>query len=104
MLAGTAAEAAPGGLRNGIYDAYDCDAEVSDQRIVLTETGASFYESNCTLSNPQSIRGMPGLILLDASCEGEGTAWNTRFLMMQTRDGGLSMMQENWGDHYERCD
>ncbi len=99
-----AVHAAPGGLLDGTYDAFNCAAEISDTRIVLSGNEAAFYETVCQISNPQYLRGLAGATLLDAACEGEGQTWTTRFIMMQTRDGGLALMQEGWGDHYVRCD
>lgn len=98
------AQAGPAGLLDGTYDAFDCAPAVSDQRITLSGNTLAFYESSCTLSNPQALRNFKGAVLLDADCAGEGESWSIRFILMQTTDGGLSMMQEGWGDHYARCD
>lgn len=102
-LSAGAAQAGPAGLKDGIYDAFDCTRPVSDLRITLSGNSLSFYESSCKLSNPQTLRDLPGAILLDAACAGEGEEWSARFILMQTLSGGLAMMQEGWGDHYERC-
>lgn len=95
--------AGPGGLQDGTYDAYDCTPSVSDQRVVLSGSNLSFYESFCELSNPQLIRGLPRAILLDATCEGEGQTWTSRFIAMQTNDGGLALLSESSGEKYQRC-
>ncbi|MGO4916945.1 hypothetical protein [Pseudogemmobacter sp. W21_MBD1_M6] len=97
------AKAQPKGLNDGTYDAYDCKVPVSDQRIVLKGNHISFYESACQMSNPQTLRGLDGPILFDAACKGEGETWATRFIFVQSFDGGLVMMGENWGDRYQRC-
>jgi hypothetical protein len=90
-------------LQDGTYDAYDCAVPVSDQRLVLKGDHIAFYESACELSDPHSLRGMEGPILFDADCEGEGETWATRFILLQTADGGLMLMGEEWGDRYQRC-
>lgn len=106
LLAGAPhlAFAAVGGLEDGVYDAFDCTAPVSDQRMELSGETLAFYESSCRLSNPQTLRGLPGPVLLDAACEGEGQRWTARFILMQTRDGGMALLQEGWGAHYARCE
>jgi hypothetical protein len=96
--------AGPAGLEDGTYDAYDCTPSLSDERIVLSGSKLSFYESFCELSNPQLIRGLPRAILLDAACEGEGQTWTSRFIAMQTNDGGLALISESAGEKYERCE
>jgi hypothetical protein len=95
--------AGPAGLEDGTYDAYDCTPSVSDERVVLSGSKLAFYESFCELSNPQLIRGLPSAILLDAACEGEGQTWTSRFIAMQTNDGGLVLLSESSGEKYQRC-
>lgn len=97
------AAAGIGGLKDGSYDAFDCSLPVSDERFDLSGDTLAFYEASCRLSNPQSLRDLPGAVLLDADCMGEGQNWTVRFIMMQTRDGGIVFMQEGWGGHYARC-
>lgn len=96
--------AGPAGLEDGTYDAYDCAPSVSEERVVLSGSKLSFYESFCELSNPQLIRGLPRAILLDAACEGEGQTWTSRFIAMQTNDGGLALLSESSGEKYQRCE
>lgn len=103
-LCGQIAAAGIGGLNNGTYDAFDCAAEISDERILIADDNLSFYESSCQLSAPQDLPGLPGAFLVDAACSGEGQSWTTRFILMQTRDGGLAFLQEGWGGYYRRCD
>jgi hypothetical protein len=98
------AAAGIGGLEDGTYDAFDCTVPISDERIVVSGETLAFYESSCRLSNPQSLRDLPGAILLDADCMGEGQTWSARFILMQTRDGGIAFLQEGWGAHYARCE
>jgi len=90
-------------IADGIYDAYDCTVPISDQRIEVTGNHLAFYESSCDITNPQSIPGLERTTIYDAACQGEGETWSTRFILMQTHDGGLASMDEIWGDHYERC-
>ncbi len=91
-------------ISDGIYDAYDCAVPVSDQRVEIRGNHLAFYESTCEISNPQALPGVGNAALYDASCQGEGATWTTRFILMQTRDGGIAMVDEIWGDHYQRCD
>ncbi|AML53370.1 hypothetical protein [Falsihalocynthiibacter arcticus] len=90
-------------INDGIYDAYDCSVPISDQRVEITGNKLAFYESSCDLSNPQSILGLERTTIFDADCQGEGETWTTRFILKQTQDGGIAMMDETWGDHYARC-
>lgn len=98
------AAAGIGGLQDGTYDAFDCTIPISDERFELSGETLAFYESSCRLSNPESLRDLPGAILLDADCMGEGQTWSARFILMQTRDGGVAFLQEGWGGHYARCE
>lgn len=91
------AAAGIGGLEDGTYDAFDCDLPVGDERFELSGDTLAFYESSCRLSNPQSLRDLPGAVLLDEDCMGKGQNWTERLIMMQTRDGGIAFMQEGWG-------
>jgi len=99
----TAGHAGPGGLADGTYDGFNCAAPVSDQRIVLRGNELSFYETNCLLSNPQGLRGLTGPVLVDATCTGEGEGWQTRYIMLQTNDGGITLMGEGFAEKYVRC-
>ena len=92
------------GIEDGVYDAYNCAAEVSDRRIELEDGTATFYGYWCELSNPRTVDGIDGAVLLDGDCDGEGEEWRQSMVLLQTRDGGLSMLTSNWGDHYERCE
>ncbi|PTW55682.1 hypothetical protein C8N35_1125 [Breoghania corrubedonensis] len=96
-LAGTAA------IENGLYDAYSCAAEESDQRVELRDGAASFHGYECRLSNPRALDGFEGAVLFAADCDGEGGKWSENTVLMQTRDGGIALLTSSWGDHYERC-
>lgn len=91
-------------IRDGVYDAFNCAAEESDQRIEIAGDTVTFYGYACTLSDPGTIAGVDGAMLFSATCEGEGDTWNEGLILLQTRDGGLAALTANWGDHYERCD
>lgn len=92
------------GLRDGIYDAFDCSVPVSDQRVTLRGEDLAFYESACRLSNPVQVRGMEGAVLFDAACSGEGETWAARYLLMHTHDGGLIVVGEHWAERHTRCE
>jgi hypothetical protein len=98
------ADAGISGLEDGTYDAFDCGVPISDERFELSDETLTFYESSCRLSSPQTLRDLPGAVLVDADCMGEGQTWRARFILMQTRDGGMAFLQEGWGGHYARCD
>lgn len=99
----TTAHAGPGGLLDGTYDAFNCAAAVSDQRIILRGNDLSFYETFCTLANPQGLRDLTGPVLVDATCEGEGESWQARYILMQTNNGGMALMGEGIAETYSRC-
>lgn len=92
------------GLRDGIYDAYDCAVPVSDQRVTLRGDDLTFYESACRLSNPVHVLGMAGAVLFDAACSGEGETWAARYLLMPAHDGGLIVVGEHWAERHARCE
>lgn len=92
------------GVRDGIYDAYDCAAPVSDQRVTLKGNRISFYESACDLANPVRVRGIEGAYLFDARCAGEGMEWDARYLLMHSHDGGLIVLGSQWAERHARCD
>ena len=91
------------GITDGRYDAHNCASAESDQRFTLTKGKAEFYGYACTLSDPRKVDGIEGAVLLKAACDGEGDKWTEGMVILQTRDGGLSLMTAAWGDHYERC-
>lgn len=103
MLWGSAmAETA--GIEDGVYDAHNCAAEESDQRIELRNGTASFYGYACQLSTPRVVDGVDGAVLLSGDCDGEGGRWSQGLVLLQTRDGGVSVLTSEWGDHYDRCE
>jgi hypothetical protein len=91
-------------LRDGTYDGFDCAAPMSDQRIVLRGDVIDFYESSCRLSNPVHVREMDGAVLFDAACTGEGERWESRYLLMHARDGGLIVVGSRWAERHARCE
>ena len=103
LLTSTASHAGPGGLLDGIYDTFNCAAPVSDTRIELRGNDLTFYETVCVLSNPQGLRGLTGPVLVDATCEGEGESWQSRYILMQTTDGGMALVGEGIAEKYARC-
>ena len=92
------------GIEDGLYDGYSCAAEESDQRIELEKGTATFYGYACQLSNPRSLDGVEGAVLVHADCDGDGGQWSEGMVLLQTKNGGLSMLNAQWGDHYERCE
>lgn len=100
----TPALAETAGIEDGVYDAYNCAAEESDQRIEFEKGTATFYGYACKLSNPRSLDGVDGAVLLSGDCDGEGDQWRQGFVLLQTRNGGVSVLTSDWGDHYERCE
>ncbi len=103
LLCPTLAHAAEG-LRDGIYDGFDCTAPMSDQRITLRGDEIDFYESSCRLSNPIQVRDMEGALLFDAACVGEGETWMARYLLMHTHDGGLIVVGSRWAERHAHCE
>lgn len=92
---GTSAAAGPEtGQFDGRWDmtAAQCAQSHSDGRVTLNGDRLIFWETGCTLSNPTAIRSMPGALLFDAACSGEGESWNTRFMLMRYGfDSGAAM-------------
>ncbi len=52
----------------------------------------TFYESACRMTNPVLVRDMPGAVLFDFVCEGEGETWTERAFVQRTEDGGLILV------------
>lgn len=92
-----------GGPADGIYDATGCGTEISDTRVELRDHRLIFYESTCRLGPALAVDGFEDATIHIADCQGEGQDWQTRFLMMPTRDGGLVLLRPGWGDRYARC-
>lgn len=92
------------GIKDGVYDAYNCAAEESDQRISLDKGMAEFYGFACKFSDPRMVAGIEGAVLVSAACDGEGDSWKEGMMLLQTRDGGISLVTSAWGDHYDYCE
>lgn len=59
-------------------------------------------ESLCRLTNPVAVRGMSAT-LYDADCAGEGETWNSRMMLMATRDG-LIVIEDGHASRLKRCE
>ena len=69
----------------------------------ISGTTIHFYESNCELTDPVSIRGMNGH-LVDFLCSGEGETWSLRGLLLLNIDGTLTLSFDERTSVLERCE
>jgi hypothetical protein len=90
-------------LRDGVYDAYDCTAEVSDLRIAVRGRELAFYETACRLGEPEPVEGMEGAALYWADCTGEGETWRDRFLLKHHVSGALDVASSHWFERHRHC-
>ena len=59
-------------------------------------------ETTCRMTDPVNVRDMDAR-LFDMVCEGEGTAFTERALMMRAADGGLILLWNGYAFKYDRC-
>ncbi|WP_127560249.1 hypothetical protein [Nioella ostreopsis] len=101
-LAATAALAQ--NLPAGRYELNACSGNpYSDGVMELNGSEILFYESACTVSNPEAVRGMTGAWLYDAQCSGEGETWAARYMIMPGWDNDVVFVQEHWAGIYAYC-
>jgi hypothetical protein len=91
-------------IRDGVYDAYDCAAPVSDQRIAVRGNELAFFETTCRLGAGEPIEGMEGAALYWADCTGEGETWRDRLLLRQHVSGALDVVGSHWFERHQRCE
>lgn len=104
VLGATATAALAQALPQGSYELNGCSGNpYSDGVMELNGSQILFYESACTVSNPEPVRGMEGAYLYDAQCSGEGENWTARYLIMPGWDNAVVFVQENWAAVYDYC-
>lgn len=92
-------------LPQGIYEQGTCSENpYSDTRIEISGNELLFYESACTLSNPEPVRGMAGAYLYDGACSGEGMEWSGRYLLMPGWGDQLVLVYEGYAAMYALCE
>ncbi|WP_420395086.1 hypothetical protein [Nioella sp.] len=91
-------------LPQGRYELNGCSGNLySDGGMELNGSQILFYESACTVSNPEAVRGMAGAWLYDAQCSGEGETWTARYLIMPGWENDVVFVQEHWAGVYAYC-
>lgn len=91
-------------LPEGRYELNGCSGNpYSDGVIELSGSEILFYESACTLSNPEAVRGMAGAFLYDGQCSGEGETWTGRYMIMPGWESSVVLVQEHWAGVYDYC-
>lgn len=88
---------------DGVYDGFDCEAPVSDQRVTLQGDRIVYYESSCRLTDPRSVEGWENATLYWANCRGEGQDWRERTLLMTRMGGDLVVIGNGWAERYAPC-
>lgn len=105
MIGGLMATAATAQDITGTFDLSQaaCKQTASDGRVTVTGNTIQFWESQCRLSNPTTLRGITSAKLYDVTCSGEGDTWTYRILLGTQYDGGLVLYREGGGTVYVRC-
>lgn len=88
---------------SGIYNAA-CTKDVAQFAITITADTIDYYESTCTLSDPQALPGFADATLYSAACTGEGQEWVKPLIIMAGLDGGLVLVDDGYAATYLRCD
>lgn len=87
-------------------DPYSCSADEAEGTIPIEGNKYGDPESNCTMSNPVSVRGLDAT-LFDVTCRGEWGSRTQRELLMLYRDTDdqdrLLMVRPNGVAELERC-
>lgn len=81
----------------------NCAGTGDDVPIVIEGDTISFYESACRMTNPVMVRDMPGAVLFDFVCEGEGETWTGRAFVQWAHDGGLILVWRGFAQMLPRC-
>jgi hypothetical protein len=82
----------------------DCGVSAGDNvPVVIAGTEIRFYESACQMTNPVLVRDMPGAVLFDFVCEGEGETWTDRAFVQWAYDGGLILVWRGFAQMLPRC-
>lgn len=82
--------AAPAAAFDGTYGT--CGGTGEEAPVRIAGEVITFYESECRMTNPVLVRDMPGAVLFDFVCQGEGESWTERAFVQRTGDGGLILV------------
>ena len=94
--------AAPALAFDGRYG--DCGVSAGeDVPVVIEGDVIRFYESQCRMTNPTLVRDMPGAVLFDFVCQGEGETWTDRAFLQRTEDGGLILVWRGFAQTLAYC-
>ncbi len=97
------ASAASAQVADGVYNFINCSGAALEGQVTVKGDKITFYESRCTLTNPEPVRGMTGAVLYDAQCTGEGTDWTDRMLLMPTDSGEMIRVESGFALSYKSC-
>ena len=82
----------------------DCFSEwVRDGTVLIEGTRYRFIEGSCELINATPVRDLNGATLYDGDCYAEGSEYEMRIMLMNTRDGGLVVVLPGYSQTYQRC-
>jgi len=92
-------------LPQGTFEEGGCTTQpYAEGRIEITGNELLFYETACTLTAPEPVRGMAGAYLYDGRCSGEGMEWTGRYLLMPGWGDQLVLVYEGYAGIYARCE
>lgn len=87
---------------NGPSEGY-CIATPGYSSAEIIGNEVVFYETSCALSNPVNVRGMDAY-LFDATCTGDGSAYDTRIMLMRPDGGdGIIVLTDSFVYDWASC-
>ncbi|WP_224814290.1 hypothetical protein [Hasllibacter sp. MH4015] len=103
LLIVTGASTASAQVANGRYQIGTCTTHPEETVVRLENNVLTFYESVCTLANPQPIDGTDGFSYV-GNCAGEGQEWQANMLLIPLQDGQvMRMIRDGIVLDYQRC-
>jgi hypothetical protein len=96
VLIATPAAAFDGIYGNCLGTGENAPLRISGDVIVLPD-------AECRMTNPVLVRDMPGAVLFDFVCTGEGAAWTERAFVQWAEDGGLILVRRRIARTLPRC-
>lgn len=93
--------ATPAAAFDGTYGI--CHGQGEDSPITVEGDTIAFFESTCRMTNPVLVRDMPGAVLFDFVCTGEGGTRTERAFVQWAQDGGLILVWRGRAQTLPRC-
>lgn len=97
--------AAQAQVAHGLYEAPACQNPQSSSIVRVSPAALSFFESSCTLHNPQAVSGVANATVYAANCtsEGDGPNYWTTFTIQAIHNGLVLTHDAGPGFSYAYC-